>query len=160
MDYKLLTDKCSSSATQVKKGNRLRNLLSFSTATPVTLQAVASAPAQCFQGKFLFFRECCMQRHVPSASASNDASVSENPAATYSGQPLAQPSGVSRVGRAETAQSGSMTERWLAENDEALRSSNDFVERHGLPLARYRRFWRPPHSVVLSAAQRHCSLQR
>jgi len=31
-------------------------------------------------------------------------------------------------------------ERWLAENDEALRSPNDFVERHGLPLARHRRF--------------------
>jgi antitoxin CcdA len=30
--------------------------------------------------------------------------------------------------------------RWLAENAEALRSSNEFVERNGLPLARYRRF--------------------
>lgn len=31
-------------------------------------------------------------------------------------------------------------ERWLAENQGALDSSNAFVERHGLPLARYRRF--------------------
>jgi len=30
--------------------------------------------------------------------------------------------------------------RWLAENAEALRSSNEFVERNGLPLVRYRRF--------------------
>jgi len=29
---------------------------------------------------------------------------------------------------------------WLAENLEALESSNEFVEQHGLPLARYRRF--------------------
>ncbi|MFA7668890.1 MAG: type II toxin-antitoxin system CcdA family antitoxin [Burkholderiaceae bacterium] len=42
----------------------------------------------------------------------------------------------------ETVQSDprGMAERWLAENDEALRNSNDFVERHGLPLTRYRRF--------------------
>lgn len=31
-------------------------------------------------------------------------------------------------------------ERWLAENREALESSNAYVEAHGLPLARYRRF--------------------
>lgn len=30
--------------------------------------------------------------------------------------------------------------RWLAENRNALDSSNTFVEQHGLPLARYRRF--------------------
>jgi antitoxin CcdA len=30
--------------------------------------------------------------------------------------------------------------RWLAENQAALQSSNDFVMQHGLPLARYRRF--------------------
>jgi antitoxin CcdA len=30
--------------------------------------------------------------------------------------------------------------RWLEENREAIESSNAFVERHGLPLARYRRF--------------------
>lgn len=29
---------------------------------------------------------------------------------------------------------------WLAENAAAIRSSNDHVERHGLPLARYRNF--------------------
>jgi antitoxin CcdA len=31
-------------------------------------------------------------------------------------------------------------DRWLAQNAAALDSSNDFVERHGLPLARFRRF--------------------
>ena len=31
-------------------------------------------------------------------------------------------------------------ERWLAENQDALQSSNVFVEQHGLPLAQYRRF--------------------
>ncbi|MCO5121748.1 MAG: type II toxin-antitoxin system CcdA family antitoxin [Burkholderiaceae bacterium] len=31
-------------------------------------------------------------------------------------------------------------ERWLAENRDALDSSNAFVEEHGLPLARYRNF--------------------
>ncbi|HET9646441.1 MAG TPA: type II toxin-antitoxin system CcdA family antitoxin [Burkholderiaceae bacterium] len=31
-------------------------------------------------------------------------------------------------------------ERWLADNRDALESSNAFVERNGLPLARYRNF--------------------
>jgi antitoxin CcdA len=31
-------------------------------------------------------------------------------------------------------------ERWLAENQDALKSSNAFVEQHGLPLAKYRNF--------------------
>ena len=31
-------------------------------------------------------------------------------------------------------------ERWLAENREAIESSNAFVEKHGLPLANYRMF--------------------
>lgn len=31
-------------------------------------------------------------------------------------------------------------ERWLAENRDALKSSDTFVEQHGLPLARYRGF--------------------
>jgi len=30
--------------------------------------------------------------------------------------------------------------RWLAENQAALTSSNKFVEEHGVPLARHRRF--------------------
>jgi post-segregation antitoxin (ccd killing protein) len=35
---------------------------------------------------------------------------------------------------------GSEGERWLAENQKALLSSDEFVSRHGLPLARYRAF--------------------
>ena len=31
-------------------------------------------------------------------------------------------------------------QRWLEENRAALESSNQYVERHGLPLARYRQF--------------------
>lgn len=31
-------------------------------------------------------------------------------------------------------------ERWLADNQDALQSSNVFVEQHGLPLAAYRNF--------------------
>jgi len=30
--------------------------------------------------------------------------------------------------------------QWIAENQKALDSSNDFVKKHGLPLAKYRRF--------------------
>jgi len=30
--------------------------------------------------------------------------------------------------------------QWLAENQKALDSSNDFVKQHGLPLAKYRHF--------------------
>jgi antitoxin CcdA len=32
------------------------------------------------------------------------------------------------------------SERWLGENQEAIESSNAFVEKHGLPLAKYRMF--------------------
>jgi len=78
-----------------------------------------------------------MQRHVP---VSNDASISEGRPAVHNGQ--AQASGVSRAEMAGAVQADTrdMAERWLAENDEALRSSNDLVERHGLPLAKYRMF--------------------
>lgn len=31
-------------------------------------------------------------------------------------------------------------EQWLAENAEAIASSNAYVEKHGLPLAKYRMF--------------------
>jgi antitoxin CcdA len=31
-------------------------------------------------------------------------------------------------------------QRWLQENVDALASSNEYVERNGLPLARYRQF--------------------
>lgn len=34
----------------------------------------------------------------------------------------------------------SRAEAWLAANLEALESSNTYVEKHGLPLARYRQF--------------------
>ena len=33
-----------------------------------------------------------------------------------------------------------MKDQWLQENREAMESSNTFVERNGLPLAKYRQF--------------------
>jgi antitoxin CcdA len=36
--------------------------------------------------------------------------------------------------------SKSRAERWIEENREAIESSNAWVEKHGLPLARYRQF--------------------
>ncbi len=41
------------------------------------------------------------------------------------------------VRRADTAETG---EAWLAENRQALESANAYVERHGLPLQRHRKF--------------------
>lgn len=35
---------------------------------------------------------------------------------------------------------GERKRRWVAENFEALQSSNEWVEKHGLPLAKYRMF--------------------
>ena len=32
------------------------------------------------------------------------------------------------------------TRRWLRDNEQALRASNDFVQAHGLPLDRFRQF--------------------
>jgi antitoxin CcdA len=43
------------------------------------------------------------------------------------------------IGVAEAVAS-KRAERWLADNGEALESSNAFVDRQGLPLAKYRNF--------------------
>ena len=40
--------------------------------------------------------------------------------------------------KAEIAKHGAA--QWLAENRDALMSSNDYVERHGLPLVEFRQF--------------------
>src|SRR5690606_5438608 len=49
---------------------------------------------------------------------------------------------ISQAAEAGVAQAIARTrsERWLAENQEAIESSNAFVENHGLPLAKYRMF--------------------
>jgi antitoxin CcdA len=49
---------------------------------------------------------------------------------------------ISQAAEAGVAQAVARTrsERWLAENQEAIESSNAFVEKHGLPLAKYRIF--------------------
>jgi len=36
------------------------------------------------------------------------------------------------------AVAGARAQRWLAENADAIQGSNDYVEKHGLPLALYR----------------------
>ncbi|TIV63928.1 MAG: post-segregation antitoxin CcdA [Mesorhizobium sp.] len=48
-------------------------------------------------------------------------------------------SGVSEAAIA-TAVSAEKTRRWQEENREAIDSSNDYVRRNGLPLAKYRLF--------------------
>ena len=49
---------------------------------------------------------------------------------------------ISRASEAglERAVSQARADRWLRENEPALRSSNAFVESHGLPLKNFRRF--------------------
>lgn len=49
---------------------------------------------------------------------------------------------ISQVAEADIAQAivRRRAERWLAENRDAIKSSNAFVEKHGLPLAHYRKF--------------------
>lgn len=49
---------------------------------------------------------------------------------------------ISQAAEAGVAQAVARTrnERWLAENRDAIESSNAFVEKHGLPLAKYRMF--------------------
>lgn len=42
--------------------------------------------------------------------------------------------GISRAIKAECER------RWLLENAEAIEASNDYVEKHGLPLERFRQF--------------------
>jgi antitoxin CcdA len=39
-----------------------------------------------------------------------------------------------------TVRAPTTPEQWLAENRDALESSNAYVERHGLPLQRHRKF--------------------
>ena len=43
-------------------------------------------------------------------------------------------------GPASDTQRTGVAERWLEENREALESYNDYVDRVGLPFARYRQF--------------------
>jgi antitoxin CcdA len=40
----------------------------------------------------------------------------------------------------QEAVSKTRAERWMEENRQAIASSNAYVEKHGLPLARYRQF--------------------
>lgn len=49
---------------------------------------------------------------------------------------------ISQAAEAGVAQAIARTrsEHWLAENQDAIESSNHFVEKHGLPLAKYRMF--------------------
>lgn len=48
-------------------------------------------------------------------------------------------SGAAEIGIAR-AIAAEKTRRWREENAEAIRSSNEYVEKHGLPLEKYRMF--------------------
>ncbi len=44
------------------------------------------------------------------------------------------------AGRSEDQVRRAVREAWIAENREAIEASNAWVEKHGLPLAKYRQF--------------------
>ncbi len=44
------------------------------------------------------------------------------------------------AGRSENEVRHSVREAWIEENREAIEASNAWVEKHGLPLAKYRQF--------------------
>ena len=44
------------------------------------------------------------------------------------------------VGRSEDQVRNLVREAWIEENREAIEASNAWVEKHGLPLAKYRQF--------------------
>ena len=44
------------------------------------------------------------------------------------------------AGRSEDEARGAVREAWIEENRESIAASNAWVEKHGLPLAKYRRF--------------------
>lgn len=60
-----------------------------------------------------------------SAAETGDLAASVNPEVDEADAPAVLPS---------------QGQRWLAENEASLLSSNAYVERHGLPLARFRGF--------------------
>ena len=57
------------------------------------------------------------------------ATPPEEPEHGHFWQPPEKRTGLSEAGR-----------KWIEENAEAIRSSNEYVEKHGLPLAKYRQF--------------------
>lgn len=68
------------------------------------------------------------------------ASRSEGPALP---QKLLDEAGRLKVeiaGRSEAELRNAVREAWLEENREAIEASNAWVEKHGLPLAKYRQF--------------------
>jgi antitoxin CcdA len=46
--------------------------------------------------------------------------------------------------------------RWLTENAEAIRAENDHIDRHGLPLAKYRTFWWRASTSSMPGTVRFC----
>jgi antitoxin CcdA len=68
------------------------------------------------------------------ANLSIDAAVLADAKALDINVSRAAESGIAEAVRAEKGR------RWLEENREALESSNAWVEKHGLPLAKYRQF--------------------
>jgi antitoxin CcdA len=68
------------------------------------------------------------------ANLSIDAGILADAKALEINVSRAAETGIAEAVRAEK------NRRWLAENREALESSNAWVEKHGLPLAKYRQF--------------------
>jgi antitoxin CcdA len=69
-----------------------------------------------------------------SANLSIDAKVLADAKALNINVSRAAETGIAEAVKAEKGR------RWLEENREALESSNAWVEKHGLPLAKYRQF--------------------
>jgi antitoxin CcdA len=68
------------------------------------------------------------------ANLSIDAAILADAKALEINVSRAAETGIAEAVRAEKGR------RWLEENREALESSNAWVEKHGLPLAKYRQF--------------------
>lgn len=68
------------------------------------------------------------------ANLSIDASLMEEARQLKINLSRAAETGIAKAVREEKAR------RWQEENAEAIRSSNEYVEKYGLPLAKYRQF--------------------
>lgn len=76
------------------------------------------------------------RRHVQRYHLPVENQTKSPPAQNRQALDGANVSQAARVGMA-TGMVSRQQERWVAENQDALESSNGFVEQHGLPLAHY-----------------------
>jgi len=83
-------------------------------------------------GKLVMLAAPKLQRK--SLNASIDAALIQEAKALGINMSRAAEEGIAKAVKAEK------TRRWQEENREAIESSNDYVKRNGLPLAKYRLF--------------------